>query len=387
MPIYKRPGSNIWQIEVNVPGHPRVRRSSGTDDREKALALEAQIRHELFSRPALTGKTWGAAVLMWCERGERSASDLYSLNKFASYFGDCMIEHVTRERVDKALSFCRTAATYNRYRAIIAAVLNLAKDEGWLRDVPKLARREVRAKPRVWMRRQQWPKLYAALPDHQKHPVEFSLHTGLRRTNVLGLVWERVDLERRTVWIEGDETKSGKLIVVPLNDRALEILKSLHPGGSEHAIGHVFTYRGKPVRDLKKGFKAACIRAGLGHYDAEGHYSGLTWHGLRHTWATWHVQNNTPLGVLQKLGAWADLRMVMNYAHHSPGYLTQFVNNNLSHGEVAKATQAVPQEDLRDEPSPGDGGSGPAEPQGPDEIQHPGSRDAHAAGERPRHDG
>ena len=48
---------------------------------------------------------------------------------------------------------------------------------------------------------------------------------------------------------------------------------------------------------------------------------------IRHTWATWHIQNGTPTDVPQKLGAWNDERMVKNYAHHSPGYLAQFANN------------------------------------------------------------
>lgn len=39
-----------------------------------------------------------------------------------------------------------------------------------------------------------------------------------------------------------------------------------------------------------------------------------------------------PLDVLQRLGGWSDLRMVMNYAHHAPGYLAQYANN------VRKAT-------------------------------------------------
>jgi integrase len=59
-----------------------------------------------------------------------------------------------------------------------------------------------------------------------------------------------------------------------------------------------------------------------------GSYQGFTWHGFRHTWATWHVQNGTPLDVLQKLGGWSDLRMVMNYAHHAPGFAAGFVGNN-----------------------------------------------------------
>lgn len=88
----------------------------------------------------------------------------------------------------------------------------------------------------------------------------------------------------------------------------------------------VFTYWNRPIKEVKSSFMAACIRAGLGTYEA-GKYMGFTWHGLRHTWATWHAQNGTPLDVLQKLGGWSDLRMVMNYAHHSPGYLAGFADN------------------------------------------------------------
>ena len=66
---------------------------------------------------------------------------------------------------------------------------------------------------------------------------------------------------------------------------------------------------------------------GGGSPDRQIGYVGFTWHGFRHTWATWHVQNGTPLEVLQKLGGWSDLRMVMTYAHHSPGFLAGYANN------------------------------------------------------------
>ena len=58
-----------------------------------------------------------------------------------------------------------------------------------------------------------------------------------------------------------------------------------------------------------------------------GKYHGFTWHGLRHTWATWHVQAGTPLDVLQKLGGWSSYSMVLRYGHHSPGYLAGFADN------------------------------------------------------------
>ncbi|UUZ52719.1 tyrosine-type recombinase/integrase [Massilia sp. H-1] len=45
------------------------------------------------------------------------------------------------------------------------------------------------------------------------------------------------------------------------------------------------------------------------------------WHDLRHTWASWHVQNGTPLHVLQELGGWESEAMVRRYAHLSASHL------------------------------------------------------------------
>ncbi len=41
------------------------------------------------------------------------------------------------------------------------------------------------------------------------------------------------------------------------------------------------------------------------------------WHDLRHTWASWHVQNGTSLQELQLLGGWSSFTMVLRYAHLS----------------------------------------------------------------------
>lgn len=34
------------------------------------------------------------------------------------------------------------------------------------------------------------------------------------------------------------------------------------------------------------------------------------WHDLHHTWASWHVQNGTPLAVLQEFVGWESAEMV-----------------------------------------------------------------------------
>lgn len=334
MSIYKREDSPIWYLNISRPGFPRIRESTGTADRQEALRIHDEKKAALWKLKApVEGRTWGAAVLLWIKKEERSSSELYSLRKFAKHYPDRPIEEVEAEGVDKALSFCKTAGTYTRYRTTIRAVLGVAKDEGWINAVPKLrTRTDKKRKTRKWLTPEQWTKLYLELPPHQRPAADFGVQTGLRRENVLGLTWDRVDLDRRLVWVEAEDMKGGEALPVPLNDRAHLVLSTLWSSPDRHKTW-VFTFRGKRITTPKKAFQLACIRAGVGEYytDADGvvRYRGFTWHGLRHTWATWHSQNGTPMDVLQKLGAWKDERMVRNYAHHNPGYLAQFANNNL----------------------------------------------------------
>ena len=49
-------------------------------------------------------------------------------------------------------------------------------------------------------------------------------------------------------------------------------------------------------------------------------------HDLRHTWASWHIQEGTPLHVLQELGGWSTPEMVQKYAHLSSEHLAQWVD-------------------------------------------------------------
>lgn len=322
MSVYKQPNSDVWWVSITHPNAPRVRRSTGTTDRVEAQRVHDEIKAALWNQPKLKGKTWGMAVTAWTEEG-RDAADIYRLFKFARYFPDRALTDITGESLETALKFCKTPGTYNRYRGMLMSVLSTAKQKKWLREVPDIAVRKAKKKPRMWITREQWAKLYAELPPHQQAMAEFAIETGLRQANVLGLTWDRVDLERRLVWVEAEEMKGDRAVGIPLSDGAINVLRNrvgTHPE-------FVFTYRGQPIKEIKTAFQAACVRAGVGSISDKGLYTGFTWHSFRHTWATWHIQGGTPVEVLQKLGAWADLRMVMNYAHHSPGHLASFANN------------------------------------------------------------
>jgi integrase len=318
MSLYKQPGSEVWWMRFTVDG-VKVRESTGQYDQRAAQRIHDQRKGAQHDAPKLKGKTWGQAVIKWAKAQTRSEPDLLSLVKFAKFYKDRELSKITTDNVEAALDkFVKTEGTHNRYIARVCAVANLS---GLTLKFTK--KRDKNAKVRDWLTHEQWNKLHAELPLHLQHSASFAVLTGLRQANVLGLTWSRVDLPRAMVWIESADSKSGKPIGVPLNHEAIAVLEAVK---GQHAEW-VFTFRGKPYKEIKTAFQRACIAAGVGTVDDSGRYSGFTWHGLRHTWATWHAQHGTPLEVLQQLGGWTDMRMLARYAHHVPGMKANFVGN------------------------------------------------------------
>lgn len=165
-----------------------------------------------------------------------------------------------------------------------------------------------------WLTKDEWNTLKKHLPAHQRAMATFALATGLRQANVLNLEWSQIDLKRRVAWIHADQAKAGKAIAIPLSQDAVRVLIAQRG----HHERWVFPYNGRAIQEIKTSWIKATTRAGL---------KGFTWHGLRHTWASWHIMAGTPLEVLQRLGGWADIRMVLRYGHLDAGYLAQYANN------------------------------------------------------------
>ena len=166
-----------------------------------------------------------------------------------------------------------------------------------------------------WLTREEAERLLAELPDHLAAMARFTLATGLREANVVGLEWSQVDLGRRCAWVHADQAKARKAIPVPLNEEAVLVLRQQT---GKHS-SRVFTYKGLPVTKANNhAWRKALARARI---------EDFRWHDLRHTWASWHVQQGTPLHVLQELGGWSSYAMVRRYAHLSVKHLAEYADN------------------------------------------------------------
>jgi integrase len=323
MSLYKR-GETYW-CEWQVSGQ-RIRETTGTTDKQAAQEYHDRRRAELWREVKLGDirvSSWDEAALQWVtEHAQYKKSydddrlrliwltEKLTRQPITSISTDVMLE------IRKDLMETRAASTANRFLAIISAVLNYAHDKGKLDAVPSVPYLKEERQRFRWLTREQATALIAELPDHLAAMTRFALATGLRRANITGLTWDAVDAVRRIAWVWPDEAKAGKQIPVHLNNDALEVIKC--------RIGthkkYVFTYRGKPIfHTTTRAWYLACARAGIA--------PGFSFHGLRHTWASWHIMAGTPPEVLKEMGGWADLKMVMRYSHLAPGYVAGYADN------------------------------------------------------------
>jgi len=138
--------------------------------------------------------------------------------------------------------------------------------------------------------------------------VVTTLHTGMRRGEILGLTWDAVDL--RNGFIRVEQTKNGEPRNIPINETVRGVLTGLR---SRLDVPWVFHDEdGCPFRDTRHKFEWACKRAGIMDF----HF-----HDLRHTFASWLVMAGVPLATVSKLLGHKSITMTMRYAHLSPTHL------------------------------------------------------------------
>jgi integrase len=325
--LYRR--GDTWWADFWHQGR-RIRRSSGTTDQTAAEEWRDTLKAGLWREAKLGERraaTWDEAVLEFLAEKKDKASlstDKDRLRWLTQHLRGKRLEAIdTRALTVLARQLTKDGkanATVNRYMAAASGVLHHARALGWLQAVPKIPHLdEPRKRIRFLKDQDEAERLFAELPQHVATMSRFALATGLRRHNVTHLEWEQVDLRRKIVWYHPDEMKAGKSLSCPLNAEAVGVLKAQQGKDARW----VFPYRGGPVHDVTtRAWHEACARAKVHDF---------TFHDFRHTWASWHVQNGTPLPVLKELGGWQTLAMVEKYAHLAPSHIARWADNVTGH--------------------------------------------------------
>ena len=257
------------------------------------------------------------AVMRWIAESQHKRSlsdDRAHLRWLDTHLKKLTLNQITRDLIDKLAEKKSEEgvkpATVNRMLEVLRAIMRKAEREWeWLEKAPHIRMLKEDTKRIRWLTVGEANRLIQELPSHLADLVTFSLATGLRQSNVTGLEWCNLDLVKGHALIHPDQAKTKKAIPVPLNGTAIEVIRKQL--GKHQQF--VFTYHGKRIVQCNtKAWKKALKRAGIENF---------RWHDLRHTWASWHVQNGTSLQELQQLGGWTSFEMVLRYAHLSSDHL------------------------------------------------------------------
>ena len=218
-----------------------------------------------------------------------------------------------------------TTGTKAKHLAMMKALQRAAeRDRKWLEKAPVIKVPAVRNKSVRWLEHEEAKRLIDECPEPLKSVVKFAVATGLRRSNIINMEWQQIDMQRRVAWVNPEDSKSNRVIGVALNDTACKVLRDQIGNHHKWVFVHLKSgYRpdGTSTPAVRKmrvddsvAWNAACKRAGI---------EDFRFHDLRHTWASWLIQSGVPLSVLQEMGGWESIEMVRRYAHLAPSHLTE----------------------------------------------------------------
>jgi len=98
--------------------------------------------------------------------------------------------------------------------------------------------------------------------------------------------------------------------------RLLPHLRRARKRGAD--LGYVLHINGNRIKDIKKGFAAACGRAGI---------EGVSPHTMRHTAAAWLMQAGTDLWQASGFLSMSMDTLQRVYGHHHPDYQREAAEN------------------------------------------------------------
>lgn len=359
MSLFRR--KDVWYGSYTTPGGKRIKESLGTTDRKQAQELHDQRKAELWRIEKLgdfPSVTFDEACMRWLEEKAHKRSlgtDKGRMGFWLLHFEGVLLKDISEAKIYSAVSRMNNRKSEERWKQRAAAMIKKGLDIGtykpepvstatkakhlalmkammraaerdwkWIEKSPVIRVPQERNKRFRWLEPHEAQRLISECPEPLRSTVEFALATGLRRSNIVNLTWQQVELQRKVAWINPEDSKSGRAIGVALNETACAILRRqignhhanvfVHTTASKRSDGTITATVRKMRVDSNTAWRAAMKRAGIENF---------RFHDLRHTWASWLVQAGVPLSALQEMGGWESIEMVQRYAHLAPGHLTE----------------------------------------------------------------
>jgi integrase len=307
----------------------------GSGDRQAILSL--------YQKPGpdselVKSKTFAEAGAEWLKRRHKKKSlkddeDIIETH-LKPFFGSVQIHTITRKSISDFKLFKEStiskktgrtfaAQTIKNAMSLLRAILNFCAEElEWIKDVPNFRKLmpEIPEAEFSYLKSNQEIESFLEATKAEEFVCQVlyftAIETGMRLGELAGLRWSSVDLDGRFVTVSRSfgkaGTKSNKVRHVPISDALHGVLvwwkdacKSQELVFPSPRTGTMLK-GGNPIWD--KTLKRVLVRAGLDE-------SYITFHDLRHTFASTYLRRGGKLSFLQQYLGHSTVKLTLRYAH------------------------------------------------------------------------
>ena len=225
----------------------------------------------------------------------------------------------------------------NRLTAVLKRMFTKAYDweligEDVLKRVRKVKLLKGENKRLRYLSGEEAERLISASNKELKPIVITALNTGMRKSEILHLTWDRVDLKNRIILL--DITKNGERREIPVNNTLLNVLSGIIRNiKTDYVFYNPETL--KSYYDIKKSFATALRKA---------HIIDFHFHDLRHTFASRLVMGGVDLTTVKELLGHKSITMTLRYSHLASAHIQNAVKVLDNKDFEKNFTVSLPQE-------------------------------------------
>ncbi|MGI4718195.1 MAG: site-specific integrase [Janthinobacterium lividum] len=300
-----------WKCQIRKEGFPS--QSKTFETKAEAVAWGAEVESQM-NRGTFGGSTAKQSMTI-CEMLERylaeespgkaySAADLSRSKPLVAALGAYHVHKLAHKDLaaykrDRLVS--RSPQTVTHELNLLHRAYVIASTEWGIilpNGIPKTARPPLPRGRGTRIRPNQIEIILESTESEQlKHIVPLAVETAMRRSELLSVRWENVDLERCSIYLE--KTKNGLSRTVPLSPRAIQVLRSM----PQATTGPVFTLAASSVT---QAFQRAVERAGIHH---------VRFHDLRHEATSRLFERGLNVIEVARITGHVTLSMLDRYTH------------------------------------------------------------------------
>lgn len=330
-----------WWVDFRA-NHRRYRKRSPENSKSGAEAYEATLRQRLARGEAIDKRldaernTFKQFAWQWFEDyvlpnnkfSEQRAKKGMLTNHLVPFFGKLSLDEIGTHQVEKfkALQIKQGVsrkALRNRL-TVLSKCLSCAHE--WLElptPQPKITWPKCPPSKTDYLSPEECDLLLAHSEGVVHEMILATLRTGMRQGEIKGLQWQSIDWQNRSIIVRHSFCDVRKTIDTPKSNRERHIPLDVDVYATlyrrKKSVGYVFLNSDKPWNSPRLNCRLArvCKKAGL---------RKVTWHVLRHTFASHLAMKGVPLNTVQALLGHATISTTMRYAHVAPSTLRDAIN-------------------------------------------------------------